>query len=246
LRFDGEIAPTRLMVQNDYFGYSVLISAYNYLRNLAQSYEIASEILHNYVVSVIAIKNLSQILAQPKGEENIKLRVEVINYCMSVINSMIIDADGESYDKMTTSLAGLPDLLDRFGLALSAVSGIPYMLLMGDSPSGLNSTGDNDLRSWYDLIANEQHEILTDQLNKLLSYILASEDNPLVNKTIDDIEIIFNPLWQLDDTTMVDMRNKQAQSDQIYIQNGVATPEEIGVSRFGGDSYSFETTIETE
>lgn len=246
LRFDGEIAPERLMVNNGYFGFSVLISCYNYLRNLSTAYEVSSEILHDYVISVISMKSLSQILSRPKGEDTVKMRAEIISYCKSVINGIIIDADGEQYDKITTSLSGLPDLIDRFGLALSAVSGIPYMLLMGDSPSGLNSNGDSDLRSWYDSIANEQHEILTVQLNKLLSYILASRDNPLKGKTLDDIEIVYNPLWQIDDATMVDMRYKQAQSDQIYIQNGVATPEEIGVSRFGGDSYSFETMIETD
>jgi len=245
LRFDGEIAPARLMIENGYFGFSVLISVYTYLRNLAQSYEVSSEILHDYVISVISIKNLSNILSRPDGEAKVKMRAEIINYCKSVINGVIIDADGEQFDKITTSLSGLPDLIDRFGLALAAVAGIPYMVLMGDSPSGLNASGDGDLRSWYDLIANEQHEIMTVQLNKLLSYILASSDNPLKGKTLDDLEIVYNPLWQIDDAVMTDMRNKQAQTDQIYLQNGVAMPEEIGVSRFGGDSYSFETTIDT-
>lgn len=245
LRFDGEIAPPRLMIENGYFGFSVLIPVYNYLRNLAQCYEISSEILHDYVISVISMKNLSNILSRPDGEEKVKMRVEIMNYCKSVINGVVIDADGEQYAKITTSLSGLPDLIDRFGLALAAVAGIPYMVLMGDSPSGLNASGDSDLRSWYDLIANEQHEIMTVQLVKLLSYILVSSDNPLKGKTLDDLDIVYNPLWQIDDAAMTDMRNKQAQTDQIYLQNGVATPEEIGVSRFGGDSYSFETTIET-
>ncbi len=245
LRFDGEIAPPRLMIENGYFGFSVLIPIYNYLRNLAQSYEVSSEILHDYVISVISMKNLSNILSRKDGENAVKLRIEIMNYCKSVINGIVIDADGEQYEKITTSLSGLPDLIDRFGLAVAAVAGIPYMILMGDSPGGLNSTGDSDIRGWYDSIANEQHEIMTVQLAKLLSYILVSSDNPLKGKTFDDLDIVYNPLWQIDDAAMVDMRNKQALTDQIYLQNGVAMPEEIGVSRFGGDSYSFETTIDT-
>lgn len=246
LRFDGEILPASLMIENGHFGYSVLIPIYNYLRNLATSYEVSSEILHDYVVSVISMKNLSSILSRPSGANDIKKRAEVISYCKSVINGIIIDADGEQYNKITTSLSGLPELIDRFGLALSGASGIPYMLLMGDSPSGMNANGDNDVRSWYDSIANEQHEILTVQLNKLLSYILASRDSPLKGKTIDDIEIVYNPLWQIDKATEVDMRNKQAQTDQIYIENGVIMPDDISKSRFGGDSYSFETTITSD
>ena len=246
LRFDGEIAPDSLMIENDYFGYSVLMPVYNYLRNLAGVYETSSEILNEFVISVISMKNLSNILSRPNGAEAVKNRAEVMAYCKSVINGVIIDADGEQFNKLTTSLSGLPELIDKFGLAMAAVSGIPYMLLMGDSPGGLNANSDNDVRSWYDSIANEQHEILTVQLNKLLSYILASKDNPLKTKSIDDIKIVYNPLWQMSDTEQVDMRNKQAQTDQIYIETGVAMPEEIGISRFGGDSYSFETSIDQD
>ena len=35
----------------------------------------------------------------------------------------------------------------------------------------------------------------------------------------------------------------QAQTDQIYLENGVTLSEEIRESRFGGDKYSFETTV---
>lgn len=245
LRFDGEIAPPRLMVENGYFGFSVFQGIYNYIKNLAGSYEISAEILQEFVISVFTMKNLSSILSRPGGAEAIKKRAETMAYCKSVINGVIIDADGESFNKLTTSLAGLAEILDKFALALSAVTGIPYMLLMGDSASGLNANGDNDVRTWYDSIANEQHEIMTVQLNKLLTYILASSDNPLKGKTMDDIEIVYNPLWQQSDQELVDMRNKQAQSDQIYIETGVTAPEEIAISRFGGDAYSFETTIDT-
>jgi len=244
LRFDGEILPNRLMIKNDYFGASVYIAIYQYLRNLATSYEMSSEILHDYVISVITMKNLSQILSRPDGDAAIKTRAEIISYCKSVINGIILDADGESYNKITTSLSGISELIDRFGLALSGAAGIPYVLLMGDSPSGLNATGDSELRSWYDSIANEQHEIMTDPLSTLISYVLASRNNPLNGKKIDDLEIVYNPLWQIDEPTLIDMRNKQSQTDQIYIENGVATGGEIRVSRFGGDSYSFETKVD--
>jgi phage-related protein (TIGR01555 family) len=244
LRFDGEIAPENLMIQNDYFGYSVIYPIYRYLTNLAAAYETSSEILTEFVISVFSIKNLTSILSRPNGIAAVKAKAELFDYCKSVINGVILDADGEQYSKITTSISGIPELIDRFGLALAAVSGIPYMILMGESPSGLTATGDNDIRSWYDSVANEQHEIMTPQIGKLVEYILASSDSPVKGKTIDDIELTYNPLWQLDEPTTIDMRNKQALTDQVYLQNGVLLPEEVGVSRFGGDGYSYETTMD--
>jgi hypothetical protein len=43
-----------------------------------------------------------------------------------------------------------------------------------------------------------------------------------------------------------DIKLKTAQTDQIYIDKGVVTPEETGTSRFTAEGYSTETTIETE
>lgn len=246
LRFDGEVLPSRLLVQNDYFGVSVYVALFEYLTNLATGYKMSAEILHEYVISVFSFKNLAQTLARPGGEELIKQRIEIMNYSKSVINGIALDADGEAYQKITTSLSGIPDLIDRFALALAGASGIPYVLLLGDSPSGLNATGDSELRSWYDSVANEQHETMTDPLTKLLTYVLASRDNPLKGKTIADLEVIYNPLWQIDEPTLIDMRNKQADTDQKYLEDGVATNTEIRQSRFSGDAYSFETTVDPD
>lgn len=244
LRFDGEIAPDAIMNDNSGFGISVLKPIYNYLRNSAQVYEYSGEVIHDFVMSVFSMKNLTSILAGPNGTANIKARAEVMAYTKSVINGIILDSDGESYEKITTPLLGLSDLMDKFGLALAAVSGIPYMILMGESPSGLNANADNSIRAWYDSISAEQEEVLAVELHKLIGYILAARDNPLKGKKIDDLRIDFNSLWQYDEPTQIDMRNKQAQSDQIYVQNNIVMPEEIAKSRFGDDQYSFETQID--
>ena len=39
------------------------------------------------------------------------------------------------------------------------------------------------------------------------------------------------------------MRKKQAETDQIYIANGVYNPNEVRESRFGNGNYSIETEI---
>jgi len=129
----------------------------------------------------------------------------------------------DEYEKKPSSIGGLPELLDKFVGALSAVTGIPQIVLMGDTPSGLNSTGDNDVRNWYDSVKSQQEDILTDPINKLLTVIKSARDSRV--KPDAKSAFVFNPLWQHSRQEIVAMQNQKAQTDQIYIQNGVYTPE---------------------
>ena len=50
----------------------------------------------------------------------------------------------------------------------------------------------------------------------------------------------------MDDKEKAEVRNKQAQTDQIYSDLGVLSPEVIAKARFGGDRYSLETNIDED
>ena len=88
----------------------------------------------------------------------------------SVLNAVILDRD-EMYDKQYTTLAGLPEVIDRFMLQLSGATGIPVTRLYGRSPAGLNATGESDLRNYYDLIEAAQRNRLMPPLRKLINII---------------------------------------------------------------------------
>ncbi|WP_205628936.1 hypothetical protein, partial [Acinetobacter baumannii] len=46
-------------------------------------------------------------------------------------------------------------------------------------------------------------------------------------------EIKFNPLWSVDSKTDAEIRKLIAETDQIYIVNGVHTADEVREARFG-------------
>lgn len=79
-------------------------------------------------------------------------RLDLLNLTKSATNTMILDAE-EKYEKASKNISGIPELLDRFMLALSAVSGVPVSLLFGRSAAGMNATGDNDKTLKNNLIA---------------------------------------------------------------------------------------------
>ena len=119
-------------------------------------------------------------------------------------------------------------------------------ILMGRSPGGLNATGDAEIRIYYDGIADSQDADMLDPLNRLMNLAMLAKEGPTGGIVEEDWFIEFNPLWQPTEAETVETRNKQADTDVNYISSGVVTPEEIAISRFGGEEYSIETEIDEE
>ncbi|MDR0067321.1 DUF1073 domain-containing protein, partial [Acinetobacter sp. 11520] len=68
----------------------------------------------------------------------------------------LMDAD-DTYEAHQYNFSGLDNILLQFGQQISGATGIPLVRLFGQSPAGLNATGESDLANYYDNI-NQQQE----------------------------------------------------------------------------------------
>jgi hypothetical protein len=139
----------------------------------------------------------------------------------SINNTVVIDS-AESYDLKSTPLSGVSDILDRFGLALSAVTGIPESLLFGRQQGGLNSTGKSDLENWYAKVGQGQNTILLPALDKLVTVQLH-----VMGKYVDDYLIKFNPLSIPSSKDTAETDYKRAQTFEILNNIGALDASEI-------------------
>jgi hypothetical protein len=57
--------------------------------------------------------------------------------------------------------------------------------------------------------------------------------------------IKYRSLWQPTDSEKAEVRLKMAQVDRAYIDMGVLNASDVLASRFAGDEYSLDTTVET-
>lgn len=244
LRLDGNPMPDWMRRLNWSWGAPVLQSIYWDLIDSLQTYSYSSELVHDFVTTILSINNLTALLQTETGEAMVRKRINTINYSKSIINSVFIDADKEKFEKVSSSVTGLPELLSAFDMKLSAVVEIPYMVLFSKSASGLNATGDNEVRTWYDQIKMKQEQQLRPLIQKLMRYITLAKDCEFKGD-FDQINFEFVPLWQYEEKDTVAMRYQQAQTDAIYLQWGVLNEDEVKTSRFT-DAYSFETKIEND
>lgn len=243
LRMDWNILPPRWQNFNQGWGDPLIQTIYEELRNYSTAFSNTATIFEDFVNSVLYIPNLAAIMASQCGDQSVMQRLNILNLAKSNTNTAILDGD-ERYEKLTTNVSGIADLLDRFMLALSAVTRIPVSLLFGRSPAGLNATGENDVRNFYDAVKQEQESKLRGVLEKLIRYIMISKDGPFNGVEPENWSLQFIPLWQNTEEQDALTRKLVAETDAIYIDRGVLDPNEVAISRFGGNKWSMNTQID--
>lgn len=247
LRMDWGDLPPRDKMWNQGWGDSIMVSIYNELKNYGAAFANTSAIMQDFVNGILKIPNLSNTLVQScdDSDRTIMKRLDFANLSKGITSMMVLDGD-EIYEKLSTNVAGISDLLDRFMLSVSSVTGIPITLLFGRAPAGLNATGDSDIRNFYDMVKQYQEMKLKPVLEKLIFYMFKAEYGPTNGVEPDNWGIQFTPLWQNTEEQEAVMRRTVAETDAIYIDRGVLDPTEVAISRFGGDRWSMNTIIDQE
>lgn len=221
---DGLPVDDTARIENQGWGDSALQSAFESLRAIGASMAGTEIVIDDFITAVLKIKNLGDLTAAGNWKY-LKERLNYLDMSKHLLNTMLIDGTFEEYEKKASSVAGLPDLLDRFALALSADTGIPQTLLMGRSPAGLNATGDSDIRNWYDQIAQDQRDLLNPIYERLIRLTFLSKEYG--GKEPKDWEIVWRPLWQ-------PTKKEQAETDKLesetltnYADLGAISGEEV-------------------
>lgn len=240
LCFDGAWLPDRLYISNQYCHDTVLSKPYNAIRNYATAHESVNAAIKDLSVAVFKIKNLADMMTGPDGDAQITNRLEAVNMAKSIARAVVVDAEGEDFDYRTRNLTGAAELVDKAEGRLAAETSIPKTVLFGTSPTGgLGQSGNHESENWYSVC--EAYQLVALKPNMIT---LAKEICAYLKIDSSKLDIEFNPLWTMSDKEVTEMRNKQAATDQIYLQEGVIDPSEVRESRFGGDKYSIETTLD--
>ena len=220
-----------------FWGDSIITRVGEILRDFNHAWQSAGIIVTDFSQSVYSIENLMQLVS--KSPEKLRDRMRALEMGRSTARAVVIDTK-EKFDRQTTSVAGLSDLLQQLSLRLAAAIDIPLSILMGQAPQGLGTDPEGDLRMYYDKVASFQRRKVAPILKLIITMIMKSMRERGVPKKW---EIKFNPLWQLTDAEMAEARLNQARTDSMYVKAGALHPDEIRSSRWKGE-YSFETQID--
>jgi phage-related protein (TIGR01555 family) len=223
LMFGGARTSNRIRATNNFCDLSVLQDKYDLLREIGNTEHAVHNLIQGASQAVYKVKGL---MDQVSSDENRILELmRIVDYSRSTGKAIILDADGEEFEQVgAENISGLPQLQEMSYKRLAAAARMPLTILMGQSPSGLNATGESDSRHWFNQVESYQKEILAERMVKLMEIILQSEGISQENKKLN---IYFPSLWEATDLEKAQLMQTKATTAKILIDSGVLTPEEI-------------------
>jgi phage-related protein (TIGR01555 family) len=241
--FPGRRVTDRNPTENEGWGDSVLSLVWDALRIFNQSWLGIGYTMLDFSVAIMKIKGLASILAA-NSPDAVANRAQAVELGRSIAKTILLDSE-EEYERKTTTLSSVPDVLGQVMYRLAAAARMPISKMFGQSASGLNATGEGDARNWYDAVAAYQEDAVRPAYEQLLKLLFASKTGPTKGIEPSNWSLKFPPLWQPTEKERAETRKIVAETDQINFDLGVVTSEELRNSRFGGEEYSPETEIDT-
>lgn len=218
LRFNGEKLPYFAWLRNAMWDDSVLQHVMDSLMNCDTTTQAIATMMFESNVDVVKSEGLADVLARKDGEAVLTKRFQVAALLKSFNRMLLLDGT-ESYEKKQNSFANLDKVIQQFMIDVSGAADIPMTRLFGTSATGMNATGDNDIRNYYDMVSAKQEAELRPQLEYLYEVLVRSE----LGHMPEDFRFDFNPLWQLSETEQATVEKTRADRDHVYLNAGVVT-----------------------
>ncbi len=235
IRFEGVALPLQSRRQNQYWGKSILERVYTALVRAAEVQENIGSLLHEATIDIIKIPELMSLISSPDTEKELQKRFGVAKLQKSVNRMLLMDAE-EEYEQHQQSFAGLHEILEKMLNIVAGAADIPITRLFGQSPGGMNSTGESDLRNYYDNLASQQNTDLSPKMKRLDSIIYASLFGKPPEK--DELSFTWNPLWQMTEEEQANLENVKADRDLKYMDANVINEIMIATELMESGTYS--------
>ncbi|EPF6052517.1 DUF1073 domain-containing protein, partial [Acinetobacter baumannii] len=196
IRMDGVELPYWQSITENLWGQSVIERLEDRLTIFDSATLGAGQLVYKAHLRTYKVKKLREIIAAGgKFYDALVKQIQEIRMWQSNEGMTLMDAD-DAFETHQYSFTGLDNLLLQFGQQISGATGIPLVRLFGQSPAGLNATGESDLANYYDNINQQQEGRLRTPLQVLYAVLHMS----VLGKPLpDSFSFKFASLWQLDD-----------------------------------------------
>lgn len=193
IRHIGIQLPHWQAIVEQLWGESVIERMYDRLMSFDTATAGAANLVQKAHLRTVQIDGLREVLAAGgKAEENLLTMFHHMRMLQSNEGLTLLDAK-DQFAAHTYTFSGLADMVLQFGQQISGATGIPLVRLFGQSPAGLNSTGESDLRMYYDNIKSQQESRLREGMMRILRVLHMSKFG---NQAPDNFDFDFVPLWQ--------------------------------------------------
>ena len=216
---------------------SALQVVWDEIRRLTETMQGGAVLAAEIRESVLKVADLG---SRQTGDEGAALaeRLSLMSRSKSLLGMTII-GEGDDYQNRGNPPTGWSELSDGAKSMLSAVTGIPEVILYGSTPGGLNTDGDSAWEGFRQQVSDYQ-ETNRQELEQLCTVMYASQDGPTRGRIPAEWDLVFHPLDEPGEKQKAEVRKAVAEIDAIYLAQGVYSPEEVARARFGPEGWAFD------
>lgn len=214
--FYGNDLPDRDITASAFgWGDSVLLAVMSAVKQAESASANINSLIYEANVDVVSIEGLAEILKMAGGEDKVRELLKLNLDAKSNLRALVLDAKN-TYARKAVSFASLPDLMDRFDQHAAGAADIPMTRFMGMSPGGMNSTGESDLRNYYDRVSAGQTLEMAPAMMRFDEALIRSA----TGARDQAIHYDWNPLWQLSEKDKADIFKTKADAARTIAGTG--------------------------
>lgn len=229
VRFLGaDVIEQRGGLYEDQWGDSILQVVYDALRNASSAQGHIAALIPELKTDIIYIPGLSDAIRTAEGEAAITKRFQYAHTMRSMFSLMLLEgnggagqqAEGERWEQKQINFAQMPELMQQYLQIAAGAADIPITRLLGQSPSGMNATGESDTRNYYDNVAARQRMELAPQLHRLDEVVIRSA----LGTRPPEIHYRWAPLWGLSEKDKAEVFERTASAARKILGTGQEKP----------------------
>lgn len=219
IRMDGIKMPYYQRRIDNFWGMSIIERLYDRLIAFDSGTAGAAQMLYKAYLRVVQVDGLRAALAVGgKQEQAVIKQFQYIQMLQSQEGITLLDSK-DQFSTHQYTFSGVSDVLIQLGQQISGATNIPLVRLFGQSPAGF-STGDTDLRNYYDHIGKLQENVLRMPVRKILEILSRS----LLGKNLpEDFEFEFSSLWEMSEVEKSQIASSDSSTISNYFQSGIIT-----------------------
>jgi len=229
----GVVTSRSKRIENEWCDASVLQAPIYQLQRFNSDDMAVSSMMTDSSQAVLKIRDFAKILAG-KDKDTLRTRMDIIDRGRSVSRVMPIDAEYEDFSYVDRTFAGVHQIMERRQQLLAGAVGWPVVILFGREPAGLSATGEADIRAWYDVIQADRGTVYQPLIERLVRLVASSVGEPYPASW----GITWPSLWQESPSEHAARQKMVAETDAVYLAQGVLEPDEVATARFGSDEWS--------
>lgn len=194
LRLVGIKLPYWQQVTENLWGISIIERIYDRMVAFDSATTGAAQLVYKAYIRTYKVKGLRELISSGGDAlSGLVQYVEMMRRFQGLEGITLLDGEDEMEQMQHSAFGGLSDSLMQFGQQLSGALQIPLVRLFGQSPTGFNSTGESDLRMYYDGIKQQQEQNLRVPVTRVYRALAQSAGIRLP----DGFKLEFKALWQL-------------------------------------------------